>query len=48
VSATTHLLHWYQTAEILRRAPHPFRCLEPDWPERIERVLNDAELAAEM
>jgi hypothetical protein len=43
-------LHWYLAAELLRRAPHPFRCLELDWPERVERVLNDAErvLAGEM
>jgi ATP-binding cassette, subfamily B, bacterial len=38
-------LHWYLAAEILRRAPHPFRCLQPDWPERIDRVLHDAERA---
>jgi Phosphotransferase enzyme family len=38
-------LHWYLAAELLRRSPHPFRCLEPDWPERIERVLEAAERA---
>jgi hypothetical protein len=38
-------LHWYLAAEIVRRTPHRFRCLEPDWPERIERVLEGAERA---
>jgi ABC-type multidrug transport system ATPase subunit len=38
-------LHWYLAAEILRRAPHPFRTLEPDWPERVERMLDGAERA---
>jgi ABC-type transporter Mla maintaining outer membrane lipid asymmetry ATPase subunit MlaF len=38
-------LHWYLAAEILRKAPHPFRCLEPDGSERIERVLDGAERA---
>jgi hypothetical protein len=50
VSATTHLLQETMlftgtVAEILRMSPHPFCCLEPDWSERIERVVDGAERA---
>jgi hypothetical protein len=30
---------------ILRRAPRPFRHVEPDWPERVEYTLTAAEEA---
>jgi hypothetical protein len=36
-------LSWYVSTSILRRSPFPFRFLEPDWPERIERMVADAE-----
>jgi hypothetical protein len=36
---------WFLATSILRRAPFPFRLMEPDWPIRIERMVNAAEEA---
>jgi ABC-type transport system involved in cytochrome bd biosynthesis fused ATPase/permease subunit len=40
-----HALAWYLSTSILRRAPFPFRFMEPNWPLRIERMVTDAEEA---
>jgi hypothetical protein len=39
------MLSWYLATMILRRAPRPFRHVEPDWPERVEYTLTAAEEA---
>jgi hypothetical protein len=39
-------LPWYLATMMLRRAPHPFRRFEPEWPDRIEAMVRAAELAA--
>ncbi len=38
-------LSWYLCTSILRRAPFPFRLMEPSWALRIERMVVDAEEA---
>jgi aminoglycoside phosphotransferase (APT) family kinase protein len=38
-------LDWYLAALILRRSSHPFRRMRPDWPERVEAMVNAAEEA---
>jgi ATP-binding cassette, subfamily B, bacterial len=40
-----HALAWYLSTSILRRSPFPFRYMEPNWPQRIERMVADAEEA---
>jgi ATP-binding cassette, subfamily B, bacterial len=37
--------NWYLATMILRRAPRPFRYLEPEWPRRIEGMIDAAEEA---
>jgi Ser/Thr protein kinase RdoA (MazF antagonist) len=39
-------LSWYLASMVLRRAAHPFRYFEPDWPERVDAMLAAAESAA--
>jgi ATP-binding cassette, subfamily B, bacterial len=39
-------LPWYLATMMLRRAPHPFRRFEPEWPDRIEAMVRAAELTA--
>jgi ATP-binding cassette subfamily B protein len=36
-------LSWYLATMILRRAPRPFRYFEPEWPQRVEAMLDAAE-----
>jgi aminoglycoside phosphotransferase (APT) family kinase protein len=36
---------WYLATMILRRAPRPFRYVEPDWPDRVHTLLGAAEEA---
>jgi ATP-binding cassette, subfamily B, bacterial len=38
-------LGWYLAASILRRAPVPFRYVEPGWRERVESIVEAAEAA---
>lgn len=39
-------LDWYLATSLLLRAPTPFRRFEPDWPARIEAMLDITEQAA--
>jgi hypothetical protein len=38
-------LSWYLATSILRHSRSPFRYLEEDWPERVERMVTAAETA---
>jgi hypothetical protein len=38
-------LSWYLATAILRHSRSPFRHLDEDWPERIERMVTAAETA---
>jgi ABC-type multidrug transport system fused ATPase/permease subunit len=38
-------MSWYLATMILRRAPRPFRYQEPDWPTRVEGMVDAAEEA---
>jgi hypothetical protein len=36
-------LPWYMATMMLRRAAHPFRRFDPDWPERVQAIVGAAE-----
>ena len=38
-------LRWHVAAALLRKAERPFRNLEPDWPERVDELVQAADAA---